>query len=44
MRCQKTELLIGASLYRQGGGICTNLDIPERLDNMSELNKKNTRI
>lgn len=37
LRCHKTEVLM--SSCRQGGGTCTNVHIPERVENMSKLNK-----
>lgn len=44
LRCHKTEVLMGACLYRQGGGICTNVHTPERVENMCKLSKMGTRM
>ena len=44
LRCHKTEVLMGACLYGQGGGTCTNMHIPGRLENMSKLYEMGTRI
>lgn len=44
LRCHKTEVLMGACLFRQEGGTCTNVHIPERVESMSKLNKTGTRM